>query len=581
MKFRSPTYLPTGIAFCLALLLTACANIVKPGGGPRDEQGPRILYTEPAMETTNFRGNTVDLYFDEFLKPGSYVKEVFVSPVQDQDPVVTVRNKRLRIQFQDELRENTTYVITLSTEIKDFNEGNPMQESFTCAFSTGPVLDSLRITGTVVNAWKGQPQAEMKVLLFPARDLEGDSIWGRRPVYATTTNEEGHFELNYLAEGEYKIYAVNDLDQSFSYNSEKELLGLTVDPLIDLRDTNQRKKPVEMWAFLQDQTAPKVRFAKWINDFTVHLALTEPIVQHYGMDTFAVSISDTLGENAKNLTAIRFKDQDSSHLYLHIPEGRGTHRQLNFSHLIDTLGNQSDSTLRLDPNIFDKTEQGLLYGTPLLLAEKNQIQIATYFNLSTEIDASKVELTDTSGNRIPVKVTSRAMKLTIEWDKWPNPGEVHLLRLDSSIVWPDGSALDTSFEFSIVFPDLDDFGSMKGKVVPDSTVPDANWTMLVMGSSSQANAVSVGGRNRKGGGGSPGGNITVLKRIPNADSYHLSRMKPGKYTIRFIKDDDGNGVFTPGSLSPYRLPERVLEDPKPMEVRAKWEVEGYNVFPSW
>ncbi len=48
---------------------------------------------------------------------------------------------------------------------------------------------------------------------------------------------------------------------------------------------------------------------------------------------------------------------------------------------------------------------------------------------------------------------------------------------------------------------------------------------------------------------------------------------PGPYTLRIWRDDNGDGRWTGGAVSPYRPPEplRLLDDP--IQVRARWETE--------
>ncbi len=183
-------------------------------------------------------------------------------------------------------------------------------------------------------------------------------------------------------------------------------------------------------------------------------------------------------------------------------------------------------------------------------------------------------------------------------------------RIKPGIEMPGSVQTDTLLEFPMVFPSIDDFGSISGNIVPDSTRPDAKWVVLIMGTSKptgrQTTTADVqedddddggsggGGKGRGRGGstsskGGGGGSVTtkgsgsgdiILQRFTHVDFYQLYRMAAGKYKIKFILDEDENGYFTPGSLDPYRLPEKTAIDPSEIEVRIKWEVEGYNLFPS-
>ncbi len=569
-------------------ILASCANIVKPGGGERDSEGPELIGVIPAPQTLNYTGNQIDFYFDEFIKPGNYSKDIFISPLSEIQPLITVKNRRLRIEFQEPLRENTTYVITLGTGIKDFNEGNEMKESFTYAFSTGDKLDSMKISGRIENAWTGGGQGKMNVFLFPAEEIEGNDIFEQKPVYATETDESGAFKFEYLQNAAYKVYAVGDQDKSYSYNSEIEMLGLAENPLIDLTDTNQIGVPVEMYAFFQDQRPPQVKSLKWVNDQTLHLELNEPIRETYGRDSLRFTLKDTLGDNAKEITLFRYPFKDKSNIYLHSEYSRSVPLDLHVINLIDTLGNRTDSTVRIDPENISREEKDKVFDAPIFQIEEDRILFNAYFKLPTDLDTSNIQLVDTNGTIFEMDLESYGFELRALLPELPEAGMPYKMLVKPGISMPGGSVTDTLLEFPMVFPSIEEFGSISGKIMPDSTRPDAVWTVLILGSTSASAAAPKpqsddqpsgrGGRTSSKGGGGSG--QTVLKRLVNESEYQLFRYKANKYKVKFIKDDDANGYFTPGSLDPYRLPERTNVDASEIEIRAKWEVEGYNLFPS-
>ncbi|HEX2898763.1 MAG TPA: Ig-like domain-containing protein, partial [Bacteroidia bacterium] len=189
----------------VAAMTFSCANIGRPNGGEKDSEGPEVIGVVPYPGTLNFSSDEVVFYFDEFLKPGNYRKEIFISPVPSEDPEIIIKNKTLKIKFKAPLRDSTTYVVTLGTGIVDFNEGNKMTKGYTYAVSTGSVLDSLKFSGSVNDMWTGAGEKEMKVMLFPADELEGNDIKDKRPEYVAVTDNDGRFDFQFLAPGSYKI----------------------------------------------------------------------------------------------------------------------------------------------------------------------------------------------------------------------------------------------------------------------------------------------------------------------------------------------------------------------------------------
>src|SRR5471030_2051179 len=136
------------IGFIAISVIFSCANIQRPMGGPRDKTPPKLLKATPLNPTRNFNSKIIQLDFDEYFKLNSVYQEITVSPEMTKQPEYLIKKKSLIIKIKDTLQKNTTYVINFGKAIADVNEGNILK-NFTYVFSTGPVIDSLRITGTV------------------------------------------------------------------------------------------------------------------------------------------------------------------------------------------------------------------------------------------------------------------------------------------------------------------------------------------------------------------------------------------------------------------------------------------------
>ena len=81
MKFNSKIFTAASI-----LLVTACASIGTPDGGPYDEEPPVLLEAVPAIGATNVTGNKIVLSFDENVKLEKAFEKIVVSPPQEQMP---------------------------------------------------------------------------------------------------------------------------------------------------------------------------------------------------------------------------------------------------------------------------------------------------------------------------------------------------------------------------------------------------------------------------------------------------------------------------------------------------------------
>ena len=196
----------------LAMLLAACASIGSPEGGPRDYTPPQVLKTSPAPNAVNFKGNKVEITFDEIVNLKDQQKKVVVSPAPKTQPLIRSVGKKLTIEFRDELEENTTYVIDFSNAIEDNNEGNQM-DGYSFAFSTGDVIDTLAVSGIVLRANDLEPMQHVLVGLHSNLD---DTAFTCLPLERVSrTNDLGKFTIRNLKAGSYHVFAINDVDGDY------------------------------------------------------------------------------------------------------------------------------------------------------------------------------------------------------------------------------------------------------------------------------------------------------------------------------------------------------------------------------
>ncbi|MBQ2460291.1 MAG: Ig-like domain-containing protein, partial [Bacteroidaceae bacterium] len=213
------------LATLLAALLVACASIGNPDGGAYDETPPRVLSASPADRSVMNRRKKVNIYFDEFIKLQNANEKVVVSPPQIEAANVRADGKRIKIDLFDSLQANTTYTIDFSDAIEDNNEGNPMGQ-YTYSFSTGETIDTMEISGYVLNAADLEPVKGIMVGLYPADSTFHDSIFRTKPFSRVSrTNGSGRFCIKGVKPGKYKAYALTDADGNFIFNQKSEQIA--------------------------------------------------------------------------------------------------------------------------------------------------------------------------------------------------------------------------------------------------------------------------------------------------------------------------------------------------------------------
>ena len=111
MKVRT-SHIQTKISIAIiaaTIVIGSCAKIGSPSGGPKDEDPPIAVNITPKNGSTNFQGKKFTLEFNEYLNIDGLNDKLIVSPPLSKKPTVTMRGKSLIVEFQDELKENTTY----------------------------------------------------------------------------------------------------------------------------------------------------------------------------------------------------------------------------------------------------------------------------------------------------------------------------------------------------------------------------------------------------------------------------------------------------------------------------------------
>jgi hypothetical protein len=217
-RFESGTgWLLAGL--CTFALLDSCANMATPNGGPYDEMPPKFLRSTPAFHATRYEGKKIEIVFDELVQVERPSENVIITPPQTKPPIVRAVGKKVRVELKDSLKPEVTYTIDFTNSIADNNEKNVL-ENFTFAFSTGDVIDSLEVAGILLNAENLEPMPNILVGLH--RNL-ADSAFTTEPFFRTSkTNERGRFVIRNIAEGSYRLYALNDVNRDYHFDQPGE-----------------------------------------------------------------------------------------------------------------------------------------------------------------------------------------------------------------------------------------------------------------------------------------------------------------------------------------------------------------------
>ena len=203
----------------LLVVIYSCANIGSPNGGPYDETPPKFVSSTPVPNQINYTGKKIEILFDELIQIDKPSENVIITPPQMELPVIRSAGKKAVIELKDTLKPNTTYTIDFTNSIADNNEKNVF-ENFSFAFSTGGVIDTLEVSGVLLNAENLEPMPGITIGLH--RDL-ADSAFVKLPFDRTSrTNDKGEFTIRNIAPGAYHIFALNDVNRDYKFDQPGE-----------------------------------------------------------------------------------------------------------------------------------------------------------------------------------------------------------------------------------------------------------------------------------------------------------------------------------------------------------------------
>ncbi|WP_353777454.1 Ig-like domain-containing protein [Winogradskyella sp. 3972H.M.0a.05] len=209
--------------------IIGCANRGTPSGGEKDVTPPEIIRSTPENFTTNFTGDEIRIYFDEYIKVKDLQKQLIISPPMDPEPDIIplgTASKYIRIKIKDTLLPNTTYAFNFGQSIVDNNEENPYPY-YRYVFSTGETIDSLSVSGQVMDASNRVTDKFISVMLYEVDSTFTDSIvYKEKPKYVTNTLDSTTvFSIDNIKSGKYMLVALKEESGNFTFQPKTDKIG--------------------------------------------------------------------------------------------------------------------------------------------------------------------------------------------------------------------------------------------------------------------------------------------------------------------------------------------------------------------
>ena len=574
----------------LVVMLYSCASIGRPDGGPYDETPPRFIGSTPAAGALNNQRTKVSLLFDEFIKLEKATEKVVVSPPQVQQPEIKASGKRIQVNLLDSLKANTTYTIDFSDAIVDNNEGNPLG-NFTFTFSTGTQIDTMEVSGTVLDASNLEP---IKGILVGLHSNLNDSAFTKLPFdRVARTDSRGRFSIRGVAPGKYRIYGLMDADQTFTFNQKSEVIAFN-DSLIIPRMEERIHMDTAWVDSLTYDTIVERKYMHYLPDdlilrafkefnYSQYLIKSERLVPQKFTFYFAGQ-ADTL----PTLKGLNFDERDAFVIEKN-PRNDTIHYWVKDSLLFkqDTLAisltylytdtlNQLVSrtdTLNLVSKQKYKKEEPEKKKKKKKKDEEDEPEPTKFLPVNVGAPSSmdvygSISLTfdepiarfDSAAIHLKEKVDTLWKDIPFEFEQ----DSLNLKRFNLYYDWEPGNEYEFSVD-STAFHGI--YGLFTDKIKQGFKVRKleeyASITFLVTGADSTAFVELLDAQDK----------VVRWRRLTDggyADFYFLN---PGKYCARLVNDRNGNGIWDTGNFEKGEQPEEVYYYNMILEPKANWDLD--------
>jgi len=538
------------LLFGIVLAFAGCANQMSPTGGEVDKIPPEIIESFPKNRTTNYTEKFIELQFSEYVDKLSVQNSVFISPALKYGLTYDWSGKSVTLEFKDTLQLNTTYTVTIGTEVLDLNNRNKMIQPFVFAFSTGDKIDTAKISGKVYDS-------KVDGVMIYAYQTSGEiDVAKQKPNYVSQVGKNGEYTLVGLRYGEYKVMAIRDNMVDMLYQKNEDEFGVQSEK-IELSKDKNIVEHIDFFLSKEDTIAPKLNaaFMKDRNHLVVEFS--------EGIDSTKLSAAnfelvDTVTQKKilpkyffkqdlkPNQFYVAFEDTNSFKDYvLSVNDFEDLHANKTST---DKIGfvykTEKDTTVNKLLNAFGEMPGGKVdFEKPVVKVRfADGIDLVDVQSRTTIEDTKKTQLEFTVA-----KVDDATFDLEIPAKL--KPGTEYALKFSASNLKDLSSkSVDTVYQSKFVTTTELDFGGVSGIVESkDSTLV----TVL--------ESVSIPKR-------------VYQQKNDKKRKFDFKKIVPGKYKAWSFKDKNQNGKYDSGSIIPFKYAEDFRYYNDTLNLRARWPV---------
>lgn len=526
----------TVVMYIILGILWSCANVGRLSGGEKDEDAPVLIASESTPNfQTNFTERSFELTFDEWIQLSDVFNQVIVSPPLEFRPEVFLKKRTVNFEFNPEevLREEATYVINFGESIKDLTEGNEAEMVF--VFSTGDYIDSLTVTGQVVEAVSKEPVEDVLFMLY---ENTADSVFKtERPFYFAKTKDDGRFEVKNVKSGIFKGTALIDQNLNYLFDNPSESIAF-LDSTIVVSDSTQPDVTLNLFLeeeplFLRDDEQEKYGLVKLV----------------YNRYPYEVQLDyDSVGQ-----FVFIEQDFDTTKVWYNMDSTLSWNIYIQNDTLIDTiLVNPpskkeflSKAQLKLVGREPGDAPKNLNPAKPIKLSFNHPLNIFDTTGIFLLEDSLRTRV-------IPsIEVDSVDQKMMVVSYPWKGDKLYELEIFPNRVMDQYGLVNQDTIRRRYNALSSKEFGNIVLKVI--DLKPDTNYVVRLLLDQNLVEEVTTHGTE-------------VFEK-----EYKM--LVPGIYNVEVIEDIDTNGRWSTGNYDLKRHPERVFYKTLE-ELRANWDVDA-------
>jgi len=547
-------YPPSSIYYLFSLcLIVSCASPRPPTGGPPDQTPPSLEATTPEAGAVNVTRQTVRLEFSEYVDQASFAQALSVTPAIDGQLDIDWSRRSVEIRFPEPLRENTTYVLTIDTSLRDAHNV-ALTQPITLAFSTGPVINQGRLAGRVVEAQTGTGVAGYDVLAYAVADSIAPGLLPETPAYRTQTDQNGAFQFSYMNEQPYFVIALQDRNRNRYPDADE---SFAVPPRPTLQADSTQTTPDARWLVTTlDTLPPEPQRIRSYSSRRLGLRFSEDI-HLLNITPSDWTLEDSLSGTPAPIQALYMQPDNPRQVFVLTDSLPTTPHRLRPAAIADSSGNHmSPDALFFTPSTTaDTLRLRFLHFLPrsdsLAVALPPNVQPGLQFNqpVSEERLHELVSVEDTMQQAVSFTTTTEN-NTTYRLTPSPvlQPDQPIAIRVNGRLL----TGADTVYTQS--FQRLSDraLGALSGVVA----AKDTSGAIMVELYATDTNMPKT---------------PFATTHADATGTFLFEYLPQHTYRFRAFVDRNGNGRWDGGQITPYRPAEPLTWSTTPPAWRARWE----------